>query len=339
MRIEKRIFLVSVFCVFGLVLNGKIFGATIEVESDDDSVVPSPTAQASSGEVFSEKKENLSPVGPQRTSPTPTSIPVIGTTKPTETPVATAFAQPTREPTVVKSKESMGKVRISDKVNFFNFVQAGFLAADPSQVNGVGTVVKTEVLENYTVAQKPAIEVTSDNLRVKNGDLFIVYRCEKGISEPHSGFLGYQVEMLALVEVIETQKTRHLVEVKKSFKPFLPGDHVIPYESEVKRWKRVQVKKNLPDHPILAYVAGLDSPRTQYISTDAVLITAGTKNGVVEGQLFQLFKVREGEFEKEDLGLPIGSARVIFCGQMYSIVRIVTCSEAIEPGFQAVYRP
>jgi hypothetical protein len=183
------------------------------------------------------------------------------------------------------------------------------------------------------------MEVDSDQYPVKKGDLFIVYRCEKEVQEPHGGFLGFQVENLALVEVVEVQKTRHLVVVKKSFKPFLPGDHVIPYESEVRRWKQAQVKKQLPSHPVLAYVAGLDSPKTEYGSPDAILITAGSKKGVVEGQKFNLFSVREGEFDKEDLGIPVGTARVLYAGPDCAVANILSSSAPIQTGFKAEYRP
>lgn len=339
MRIDFKILLTALFCMMMVFLERPLWAATIEVENDDDSAVSSPTVQPSTDGGAGIEIENPTPTETRSVQPLLTSTPISLGKMTESTPTPTVTVQVPQKMEKEMSANSKERVRISDKVNFFNFVQAGYLASDPGQVPSIGTIVKTGAIENYTLAQKPAMEVDSDSYQVKNGDLFFVCRCEKAVQEPHTGFLGYQVENLALVEVIEAQKTRHLLEVKKSFKPFLPGDHLVPYETEVKRWKQAQLKKPLPDHPVLAFVAGFDSPRTQYIATDIVLIAAGSKKGVVEGQKFQFFRVRQGEFEKEDLDLPIGSAKILYCGPDYSIARILTCSEPIETGFQAVYRP
>ena len=48
---------------------------------------------------------------------------------------------------------------------------------------------------------------------------------------------------------------------------------------------------------------------------------------------------REGEFEKEDLDLKVGSARVLYAGPDYSIAVILNSNEPVQAGFKADYRP
>ncbi|HVZ81976.1 MAG TPA: hypothetical protein VHE12_14405 [bacterium] len=334
MPTEKKVFGSFWVLVLVMLLARPVWAATIEVESDEDEPTGTPTVVISPAE-----KAPVEKVIPTST-PTPLPEPTLAPTAPPTVAPTSVTGEGTVGP-----EEKMGtqkprpRVRVSDKVNFFSFVQAGYLVGDPTEVQGIGTVVGIGNVENFTVGQKSAVDIDAARYPVKKGDLFFVYRCDRSIQELHLGHLGFQVENLGLVEVIEVQKLRHLVVVKKSFKPFMAGDQVVPYENEVKRWKRAQIKKPLPDQPIRAYVAGLDGARGHFSASDHILITAGSKKGVVEGQKFSLFEVHQGEFDKEDLGIPTGVAQVLYCGPECSIATILTSHEPIEAGFQAVYRP
>src|SRR5689334_1783289 len=124
MRIDRNcLALLTVLClVVGLHPRG-LAAATIEVESDDEDVA-TPTILPSKAPVIEKKEPAPVPTNTAQVSG-PTPVPTTRTEKP---------MSEEKEPAKVPQE----RVRVSDKVNFFNFVAAGYLAADPALVHGVG---------------------------------------------------------------------------------------------------------------------------------------------------------------------------------------------------------
>lgn len=287
---------------------------TIEVEEEDEEIPaqPLPTRPASP-----------SPKASRSGNPSSQAAPAGGSA------VLPGVSIPERK-----------RVRIDDQVGFYYFVKAGYAVSGDSEVPCVGKVIEPgDVDLNYSTPVRLYLELKPDQAAARPGDLFVVYRTEPRLRESHSGFEADQVQNLAIVQVLKVSGNRCLVEAKQTFAPFRPGDKVQAYGSELKRWKKAHVKKTLPDHPVRCYVAAGEVGRNRMQKTDFILLTAGTRQGVVEGQTFELDEVKETGFLQDPIRDPQGSARVIFAGPDCSTAQILSNHESIQKGFEAVYQP
>jgi hypothetical protein len=240
-------------------------------------------------------------------------------------------------------EQALTRARIDDLIGFFYFVKSGYVVPDPSRVPSLGKIIGSFGGQmNYSTPKQLYVQLpSSKEAAVKAGDFLVVYRAGAPILEKHSGFSGYWVENLALVKVIEVQKKECLVEVKKSFSPFEEGDRVKSYDDEIKRWKQAQTKKELPIHPIRCFVAAGTKPMTQnyWNQNDFVILTAGTKKGVVEGQTFRLNRIVDRGPQGEPLHSKEGLARIFYAGPESSMAEIISNQGPIEKGFEALYEP
>lgn len=288
---------------------------TIEVESDDEEIEASPTPAAQAPARVPAK-----PATASKASPAP--------------------ASPKTGP-AVQSPDTTRRVRVSDKVGFYYFVKAGY-AADPGKLTAAGQVVgNMDYNTSYSTPKRTFIEMASDSGKVLAGDLLVVYRVQKPLEEAHSGSLGFRVENLAIVRVVEVQKRKCLVETVKTFDPFQEGDKVESYDVEIQRWKQAQIKKPLPAQPLSCFVVDGESEGGQkrFNQLDFIYLSAGTNQGVVEGQAFRLLKQTNAGVMEEPLRTPVGEAQVIFAGPECSTAQILTNSEPVEKGFLAEYKP
>jgi hypothetical protein len=350
----KTLMFFSVVLVMSLGASSFLWATTVEVENDDDdiSAAPTPMAGASNPQVAPQKDKASDTdldLEDQSEKAVPASMPPPST--PTLVPKKTLVATPT--PTIVSSKSqendevpaysfvpSRKRVRISDKVGFYYFVSAGFLSSDPGRIPSIGTVIGSgDYNQNFTTPKRTYLQLKSDYTKVMPEDLLVIFRTVLPIQEPHSGDLGFQVENLAIVKVIEIQKERVLVEVKESFRPFQEGDRVEVYENEIRRWKQAQVKKSLPSQPLKCFVVGGEANRQNYEQADFIYLSAGSKKGVVEGQNFDLREITDTGAMEESLHTLRGVAQVIFSGPDSSTAQIISNHESIQKSFEAVYQP
>ncbi len=257
-----------------------------------------------------------------------------------DTPTATATAadDDAVETAGDGSSAAAERVRISDNVGFYYFVSAGYLTQDDSKIPQLGKIAGdfSEKME-FSTPQKTYVELS--NAIVKPGDFLVVYRIAGNINEDHAGFVGRRVENLAILQVIEIQKTRCLAETKESFAPFKAGDSVKSYSDEIVRWKQAQRRKTLPAQPIHSYVAEGKPSLSYYAQNDWIVLTAGQKDGVVEGQTFRLRQKSETGWLAEDVHQPFGLAQVFYAGPNYSMAQILNSTEPIQKGFEAWYQP
>jgi hypothetical protein len=236
------------------------------------------------------------------------------------------------------SNSGQERVRISDNVGFYYFVSAGYVTQDPSNIPAVGKISGdfSEKME-FSTPQKVYVDLL--NTAVKLGDFLVVYRVSGNINEEHVGFVGRRLENLAILQVIEVQKTRCLAVTKESFAPFKDGDMVKSYGDEISRWKQAQRRKALPAQPVHCYVAEGKLLLENYSQNDWIVLTAGQKEGVVEGQTFRLRQKSATGFLAEDVHQPFGEAQVFYAGPHYSMAQILNSSEPIQNGFEAWYQP
>lgn len=316
MPTDKRFWRLTAPLVVAFLAAFSLRAATIEVENDDEEIEAAPTATAVPPAVHPSKPAPAAQANQSAPAPAPAN-------------------PPNANSSVTK------RVRVSDNVGFYYFLKAGYVI-DPDKIPAIGHVVGSmDYNTDYSAAKKTFIEIDSDKDKLAPGDLLVVYRAVQPMEEAHSGSLGFQVENEAIVRVLETQEHRYLVETIKSFRPFQGGDKVVPYENEIQRWKAAQIKKPLPAQPLVCYVAGgpEDGVQKDYNQADFIYLSAGTKQGVVEGQTFRLWQVTDTGVMSEELRLPVGEAQILFSGSDCSTARILRNSEPIEKGFKAEYKP
>jgi hypothetical protein len=256
----------------------------------------------------------------------------------TATPAVTAAPEDNSAVDEMDSSSGKERVRISDNVGFYYFVSAGYLTQDDSKIPQLGKVAGdfSEKMQ-FSTPQKVYVDLT--NAIVKPGDFLVVYRVGGNVNEDHAGHVGNRVQNLAILQVVESQKTRCLAETKESFAPFKAGDLVKSYGDEIARWKQAQRRKSLPAQPIHCYVAEGKILLENYSQNDWVVLTAGQKEGVVEGQIFKLRQRSATGFLAEDVHQPFGEAQVFYSGPHYSMAQILDSSEPIQNGFEAWYQP
>ncbi len=357
-------------------LSPTVTGTTVEDESSDSSESPDNTKEVTPTETPSpvesavatestSKTENPTPAVtsvPSETSPTPVSSMTVEGAEdteiptPTESPVPQVENTPTEVPTAIPETETRNsisipfeesaavpvktkRVRTSQSFSFYSFLSSGFVINDSESSDILGKVYTFEgdplmfskPNEAHVKLDKPA--------RSKVGDLLTIYRLYEQSLNASSGFQGSWAEIEAVVQIEGMDKDIVQVKILEGFKPFSGGDLARDYGADVKRWKKAQIKKPLPMAGIDCFVAGGDPLNSTYRREDTIVLTAGSRKGVVEGMLFELDRKTDRGLAGQPLFNTIGSAEVFYSGNSYSLARVVQSKDVIQKGFTARYRP
>jgi hypothetical protein len=224
-------------------------------------------------------------------------------------------------------------------VTFNYFLTSGYVANDISNIPSVGKVIGTPELDgSLSTAKSLYVLVPKDKTKLEPGEKLIVFGDDGSIFEKKSGFDKRYIKNLAILRVREGIGNRYLTDVVTSY-DFIPaGSPVKLYSGEKNLWDRSQVAKEAPTHPIKCYVAGGDRAKETWNQNDFIILTAGTKDGVVEGLGFELMELPLGKNQKAD-GFSRGFAKVFYAGSYYSLARIQNGAGSISTGFEAYYKP
>jgi hypothetical protein len=224
-------------------------------------------------------------------------------------------------------------------VTFNYFLTSGYVANDISNIPSVGKVIGTPELDgSLSSAKSLYVLVPKDKAKLEPGEKLIVFGDDGEIIEKRSGFDKRFIKNLAILRVREGIGSRYLADVITSY-DFIPsGSPVKLYSGEKSLWDKSQVAKEAPTHMIKCYVAGGKRAQETWNQNDYVILTAGTKQGVVEGLNFELMEFPLGKNDKAD-GFSRGFAKVFYAGSYYSLARIQNGAGSISSGFEAVYKP
>jgi hypothetical protein len=78
---------------------------------------------------------------------------------------------------------------------------------------------------------------------------------------------------------------------------------------------------------------------SNHTQTDFIILTAGARDGVVEGMDFQLREEKGVAPAGEVSNRPFGMARVLYAGEDHAMARILYSHRPILVGFEARYQP
>ena|GEM_PF-3397275 len=224
-------------------------------------------------------------------------------------------------------------------VNFNYFLTSGYAANDITGIPSVGKVSGTPELDgSLSTAKTLYVAVPNDKIKLEPGEKLIVFGDGGPLQEINSGFKKRFIKNLAILKVREGEGRRYLADVLTSY-DFIPlSSPVKLYSGEKEIWDKAQVAKEFPTHSVKCFVAGGERGRDNWNQTDYVILTAGTKQGVVEGLIFQLWEIPWDKKVKLD-GTARGFAKVFYAGSSYSLARIQEGSDSIFSGFEAIYNP
>ncbi len=224
-------------------------------------------------------------------------------------------------------------------VNFSYFLTSGYAANDISGIPSIGKVSGTPELDgSLSTAKALFIAVPNNKIKLNPGEKLIVFGDGGPLLEKNSGFNKRFIKNLAILKVREGEGKRYLADVMTSYDDIPLGSPVKLLSGEKAIWDKAKVAKEFPTKPIKCYVAGGERGRDNWNQTDYVILTAGTKQGVVEGLIFQLWEVPWDKNIKLD-GVARGFAKVFYAGGSYSLARIQEGSDSIFSGFEAIYNP
>jgi hypothetical protein len=224
-------------------------------------------------------------------------------------------------------------------VNFSYFLTSGYAANDISSIPSIGKVSGTPELDgSLSTAKSLYVVVPNTKIKLNPGEKLIVFGDGGLLQEKQSGFNKRFIKNLAILKVREGEGKRYLADVLTSYDDIPLGSPVKLLSGEKAIWDKARVAKEFPRKPIKCYVAGGERGRDNWNQTDYVILTAGTKQGVAEGLIFQLWEVPWDKNIKLD-GVSRGFAKVFYAGASYSLARIQEGSDSIFNGFEAVYNP
>lgn len=232
-------------------------------------------------------------------------------------------------------------VSVSRRTGFDFMLRAGSVARKKSLVQRLGRVIGSpqagEV--SYSVPKSVYVKLRK-GASAEPGDRWVFLRFGAPLRDPISSkYLGVQVLHLAVGTVKEVQGDRCLVRLTQSFNPVQVGDEVKSYEDELDRWRAARQPSKLPNREILCHVSGGDPDQTLYQMNDYVVLSAGSDEGVVPGQTFQLRQRDQEPAWKGAAEDTIGKVRVVSVDTRSSIGKIVMCARPITRGIRAHYRP
>jgi len=223
--------------------------------------------------------------------------------------------------------------------NFNYFLTSGYAANDIANIPSVGKVTGTPELDgSLSTAKSIFIALSNDKMQLDPGEKLIVFGDMGAISVKRVDFNKRFIKNLAILRVREGMGRRYLTDVVTSYGYIPAGSPVKLYSGEKTLWDKAQVAKEPPTHPIKCYVAGGERGRDAWNQTDYIILTAGTKQGVVEGVTFQLWETTWNRNVKLN-EVSRGFAKVFYAGSNYCLARIQDGSGSIANGFEAYYKP
>jgi hypothetical protein len=225
-------------------------------------------------------------------------------------------------------------------VNFSYFLTSGYAANDISSIPSVGKVSGTpEIDGSLSTAKTIYVEVPNEKMKLEPGEKLIVFGDGGPLVEKNSGFNKRFIKNLAILRVREGNGKHYLADVVTSYDDIPLDSPVKLLSGEKAVWEKSQVAKEFPTKTIKCYVAGGERGRDNWNQTDYIILTAGTKQGVVEGLTFRLWEVPSWNQNVKLAGVSRGFAKVFYVGASYSLARIEPNSDSIFNGFEAIYNP
>lgn len=176
-----------------------------------------------------------------------------------------------------------GKTGVQHVVEFSGLHRYGFVT--DMEYMGTGAILGSHD-QNYWASQGQRTIVSLGEAKAHMGDDLTVFRTIKRVVHPETlEVLGYFVEILGRAEITEIHPQSSFVRVVASYAEIEPGDRVMPYVEQPSEFVEVHSSDSLEGR-VLAY----QQYRLQAADGDMILLDRGTREGMVPGRRFELFR-------------------------------------------------
>jgi hypothetical protein len=200
------------------------------------------------------------------------------------TPAATdPDASPTAPAPAPESAPAVTAEQATYRVS--NREMMGLVSED--EVDAAASVV-ANVAPRLMISQNDRVWIGLGQADVSAGDLFTIYRVQEKVYDPDTGrSLGYHVNFLGWLEVIEPREETSLAVVRESYAEIVIDDRLMPREEPL---KEIAIRPS--PGGVEGRVSFLPNQRTHMGSLDYVYLNRGTIDGVEVGSPLEVY--REG---------------------------------------------
>lgn len=204
--------------------------------------------------------------------------------------------------------------------------RGGFIS--PKTLEGTGSIVASK--DERLHLHKGDLVFTSFNqgTQVKAGDRFTIFSVDREVRHPANGrVVGFIVDVLGILEVIEIGKDVATARIDVSYKEIPLGARLKPFSAPV---REVVVKKG--GIPVSGIILDSMEDKVLLSQNDIVYIDIGRDNGVEVGNLFNIYRLREG---KKGVMLPpleLGTMLVVDTQEDTSTAFIIKSYKTIMKG-------
>lgn len=176
--------------------------------------------------------------------------------------------------------------------------RVGFISSD--EFKGSGEIVNSrEEKELLSETDEAYIKFTTAR-RVKDGDLFLVYRIEEEIEHPVTGDdFGHKIRYLGIAKVTSTASELTKSVLLFTFEEVERGDHVAPFAPVQRMVPPVTNATAVSGHIVTNFEGGDYIGEYHYVVVDR-----GSKDGVVPGNRFVVRRRGDGirDVKKKQIG-------------------------------------
>lgn len=227
---------------------------------------------------------------------------------------------PTGEPTPPSPAPEIPPIPPVVKVSYPFAGRGGFIS--PKALDGAGSIVASKDERLHLHKGDLVFASFSQGTQVKAGDRFTIFFVGREVRHPaDSRVVGFIIDVLGALEVIDIGKDVVTARIDVSYKEIPLGARLKSFEAPV---REVEVKRR----EIPLYGITLDSMEDKVLlaQDDVVYIDKGRNNGVEVGNLFNIYRLKEG------IPFDVGTMIVINTQEETSTAFIIKSYEVIHKG-------
>mgnify|MGYP001822177601 CR=1 FL=1 len=231
-----------------------------------------------------------------------------------------------------KSTEDSLKIAKLIDFQYASIERVGFIRKEP--VVSRGTIFKVEGQKKMISSGDLVYIRPADDSTLNPGDRFTIYRTLKPIKDRKTNnYIGIQHYLAGAVEITIKRPEFVLGNVVASYRDIRVGDHLMPYQERLPRFKIQESPEGLRGQVIES-----EEHQTMFGEGAIAFIDKGEKEGVMPGQLFWIFKQEKYLINPDDKSevtltpVILGELLVIHTEKTTATVMITDSRNAIYPG-------
>jgi hypothetical protein len=231
-----------------------------------------------------------------------------------------------------KSTEDSLKIAKLIDFQYASIERVGFIRKEP--VVSRGTIFKVEGQKKMISSGDLVYIRPADDSTLNPGDRFTIYRTLKPIKDRKTNnYIGIQHYLTGAVEITIKRPEFVLGNVVASYRDIRVGDHLMPYQERLPRFKIQESPEGLRGQIIES-----EEHQTMFGEGAIAFIDKGEKEGVTPGQLFWIFKQEKYLINPDDKSevtltpVILGELLVIHTEQTTATVMITDSRNAIHAG-------